>query len=338
MAYADYGTTRGAYPQYPSYLDYVFAPAFSALAKVPRNTTTSVRTPRLVDEPPEAPQTGGEGSAAAPGGEGPATVGEAAAMSARGGAIPGINGLVSSGNTALLNSLGTLALSAFGLGVPTPHAVFTLSNVASGHLAGLNIDPTTGLRVGSQEFQSLIADPMFSQFVDLQQAPVSPFMQMTFQQQPFGSTPGSPSSNPSGAHADPTSVTGFTPSNVVDEQGHPVGAATGNAPQNSTNFGAGEGNTSGGSPGGAGDGAAGAGGPGGAGSGPGPGGDGMHTGGMVKDRTRGTLEERITAQQGEYVIRRGPSTKYRRLLEAINQDRPVEVKRLASTLRTRMLA
>jgi hypothetical protein len=44
----------------------------------------------------------------------------------------------------------------------------------------------------------------------------------------------------------------------------------------------------------------------------------------------------VTALQGEYVVRNGPSQKYRKLLEAINRDRPAEVKRIASSLRARM--
>jgi hypothetical protein len=74
-----------------------------------------------------------------------------------------------------------------------------------------------------------------------------------------------------------------------------------------------------------------------AGAGPGEGGE-FHRGGRVPNRTRGTLEERIVAQEGEYVVRRGPATKYRKLLEAINRDRPAEVKRLTGRLCSRMVA
>jgi hypothetical protein len=58
---------------------------------------------------------------------------------------------------------------------------------------------------------------------------------------------------------------------------------------------------------------------------------------VVRDRDRGPgLKERILALEGEYVVRRGPAKKYRRLLEAINADDPRRIHRQAASLRERM--
>jgi hypothetical protein len=70
--------------------------------------------------------------------------------------------------------------------------------------------------------------------------PVAPFSLSTSIAPQFGITPGSPSSNQAGLHQ---SELGF----VAPNRG---GAATGIAPPGSTNFGVGEGNTTGGAPGG----------------------------------------------------------------------------------------
>jgi hypothetical protein len=58
---------------------------------------------------------------------------------------------------------------------------------------------------------------------------------------------------------------------------------------------------------------------------------------------RGSLRDRLDdkrylLQSGEYVIRRASVAKYRTLLDAINRDRPAEVRRLASKLQARFAA
>jgi hypothetical protein len=60
----------------------------------------------------------------------------------------------------------------------------------------------------------------------------------------------------------------------------------------------------------------------------------FHRGGVIPDRQRRPgLEESITAQQGEYVVKLGPSKKYRRLLDAINADDPTKIKQQAKSLK-----
>lgn len=64
----------------------------------------------------------------------------------------------------------------------------------------------------------------------------------------------------------------------------------------------------------------------------GVGGTAYHQGGVVRDRRPG-MDEPITAQQGEFVVARGPAKKYRGLLEAINEGDVPEIKRQARTLK-----
>jgi hypothetical protein len=62
-----------------------------------------------------------------------------------------------------------------------------------------------------------------------------------------------------------------------------------------------------------------------------------HEGGVVKPAAgkRGLREALILAEPGEYVVQRGPSKKYRRLLDAINADDPTRI-RTHATLREAM--
>ena len=62
-------------------------------------------------------------------------------------------------------------------------------------------------------------------------------------------------------------------------------------------------------------------------------------GGLVRGSLRDRLDDkRYLLQSGEYVIRRASVAKYRTLLDAINRDRPTEVRRLASKLQARLVA
>lgn len=60
-----------------------------------------------------------------------------------------------------------------------------------------------------------------------------------------------------------------------------------------------------------------------------------HGGGVVQDRAPGR-EEPIVAEQGEFIVRRGPAAKYRSLLEAINQGDAREIQRQAGSLKEAM--
>jgi hypothetical protein len=291
---------------------------------------------RMQQQPQQGPedsfQPPGAGiSFSPPPGQGPATVGQAADMSARGSMVPGaIPGIVGTGPGSHLGAVSNAALAALGLAAPSPQALFTGTNFAAGKLAGLNVDPTTGLPVGSQAFRGLAADPMFSQFIDMNLPPQGPFAVRASLAPRFGATPGSPSSNPAGMHADPTAPTGFTSSNVVDAQGNPMGAATGNPTPNSTNFGASAANDTGisdpgvvglgfGEPG---TGTGSAGGGGGVGAGGGTSGEGFKKGGIIhkpKSKKGGKDDAvKVKAHAGEFVVNKKATDKHRGLLEALN--------------------
>lgn len=317
----------GNYPRYPSYLDFVFAPYASAYAKIPR-AVAQVETPHLTDEGVVRSDAGEGGVAGSPMGEGPATVGQAMDLNQNGmlGSSAGAFGGKSNNLTLGLN-LATL------MGLPAPVGLmFSGTGKLSSYLSGFNIDPATGMRVGSAEFKALAADPIYSQYIDLMAPPIAPFSLATTIAPQFGITPGSPSSVPGGLHA---SESGF-----VGPGARQAGIApTGPTPPNMTNFAVraagddpeGPGGSPGGAPGGAAPGGTGGSSPSG-----GEGGQSPHTGGEIQDRNPRSMEERVTALQGEYVIQRGPSQKYRKLLEAINQDRPADIKRHASNLKARM--
>ena len=60
---------------------------------------------------------------------------------------------------------------------------------------------------------------------------------------------------------------------------------------------------------------------------------------MIPDKHPGKGDdEHVRAQGGEYIVKRASAVKYRRLLDAINRDKPAEVKRIAAKLKDRMVA
>jgi hypothetical protein len=218
----------------------------------------------------------------------------------------------------------------------------------AGFGTGFNINPTTGLPVNSTDFKGLLSDPMFSHFIDLNSPAISPLSEATigpisanqpgFSISPFAT--GTPfSANPPGSGLpqtnfgqrsggdDPTTAPPPSAVNVSGITDSPVNEGAGNAPS-----GPGPGTGAGGGPGTASGDASGA--------GVGSGGEGAYRrGGWIRDtRPGGGDNERRRLQADEFVVRRSSATKYRTLLEAINGDRPAEVKRLASKLRARFAA
>jgi len=324
--------TRQPYAGYLSYLDYVI-PASTQLVTSPTITPEGV----VRNESTSAAAGGGsavEGTTTT----GTPNVGEAAAASAH--AQSSIfGGAVSKGDMTNLGAVNS-ALALLGLpSVPAFPAgmLFTLTNNLMGRAEGLNTDPLTGLPVGGKEFQSLMADPIFSQFIDFSAPALSPLASATIgpisaNQEGFSISPmavGTPfSSNP------PTvpSQTNFAQTARGDqgEAGNPTGVTAGNVSATAGisgisdapgNTGVGEGGTA---------------------DGPGIGGagEGMRWGGAVRDTQPGGGDnERRRLMAGEYVVRRSSAAKYRPLLEAINRGaHPKVVARVAGKLARRMAA
>jgi hypothetical protein len=315
MAYAPY-------PIYPSYLDFVNLgfPTQVVRTRTPRISTQGVM-------PSEVSEVGAGATAGPPSPDSPGlNVGQSAQAAAQ---SQGFTITVTGGgmiSSARMGQMGAanVALALLGLpSIPGPiGTLFGLANNLAGRAAGLAIDPTTGLPTGSESFQALAQGAPYGSFFDPSSPAISPLAMATI---------GPISANQVGFSISPFSTGTPFSSNPV-------------ANPNPTNFGQrgggddpdGEGgNVGGGQPSGTG------GTPSGGGSSPsgGEGGQAMRLGGRIRDtRPGGGDNEPRRLQAGEFVVRRNSAAKYRTLLEAINGDRPAEVKRLASKLRARFAA
>ena len=223
--------------------------------------------------------------------------------------IPG--GLVGKGDMAAFTIAASLA------GVPSiATTLFSVSNALAGWGTGFNTDPTTGARINSAEFQAIRADPLVNTVINPSVAAISPLAMATVG--PIGASQPGFSTSPF-ALGTPFGMP-FTPAQWDATFGTKAREAQEPAP------GAGQSET-----------------------GPAPSTFGVDAtsgmanvakrGGLVRGSLRDRLDDkRYLLQSGEYVIRRASVAKYRTLLDAINRDRPTEVRRLASKLQARLVA
>jgi hypothetical protein len=289
-----------------SYLDFVI-PA-----------TRAVFSPEITPEGIVRSSTGRGGSEASGAGDSPGlTVGQATSMNQSG---PIGSSRVFGSNTSNMALAGQVAVQ-LGLN-PIAGLLFTAADQGAKFLAGYNIDPVTGLQIGSKEFQAIRADPMVNTVINPSLAAISPLANATFLGQNLAPQPFSTGATPGG-------LLGFSTFGRVGALGGSFSSSfVGGAPI------ARGAEASEGTP---------------AGNPSAPPGFGVDdTGGMTTTAKRGGLvrgslrdrldDKRYLLQSGEYVIRRASVAKYRTLLDAINRDRPAEVRRLASKLQARFAA